>query len=44
MYIQRATLNGVELKEPRIPFKAIVNGGALVLEMGDTPNRDLWRK
>jgi predicted alpha-1,2-mannosidase len=44
VYIQRATLNGVELKEPRIPFKAIVNGGALVLEMGDTPNRDLWRK
>lgn len=44
IYIQRATLNGVELKEPRIPFSAVVNGGVLVLDMGDTPNLNLWIK
>lgn len=38
IYIQSARLNGKELKSPRISFKAIVNGGELVLEMGDRPN------
>lgn len=43
-YIQQATLNGVPLTQPRIPFSALVNGGVLQLEMGDTPNRTLWTK
>lgn len=43
-YIQRATLNGKPLTQPRIPFSALVNGGELLLEMGDTPNRELWIK
>lgn len=38
-YIQSATLNGLELKEPRIPFRKIVEGGRLVLEMGPEPSR-----
>lgn len=36
-YIKSARLNGRLLKELRIPFSAIVNGGKLVLEMTDTP-------
>lgn len=37
-YIQSATLNGLELREPRIPFRKIVEGGTLVLEMGPEPS------
>lgn len=36
-YIKSARLNGKLLKNLRIPFSAIVNGGKLVLEMTDTP-------
>lgn len=43
-YIRKATLNGKELKQPRIPFSALTNGGTLVLEMGDTPAYTLWAK
>jgi len=43
-YIQSATLNGQPLKEPRIPFNALVSGGRLVLKMGNTPNFSLWNK
>ena len=37
IYIQKAYLNGKELKQPRIPFAAIAAGGELILEMGDKP-------
>lgn len=43
-YIRKATLNGKELKSPRIPFSALANGGTLLLEMGDTPDYGLWTK
>lgn len=42
-YIQQATLNGKPIKEPRIPFSAVTKGGILILEMGDTPNYELWK-
>lgn len=43
-YIQQAYLNGKVLKQSRIPFSALVNGGTLVLEMGNKPNYELWIK
>lgn len=42
-YIQKALLNGKELKQPQIPFSVITEGGELILEMGNTPNFDLFR-
>lgn len=42
IYIQKAYLNGKELKQPRIPFVAIVSGGTLLLEMGDKPKFDCF--
>ena len=42
IYIQKAYLNGKELKQPRIPFAAIVSGGTLLLEMGDKPKFDCF--
>lgn len=38
-YIQKAFLNGKLLKEPRFPFRELVKGGKLLLEMGNTPNK-----
>ncbi len=43
-YIKSATLNGVKLKEPRIPFEAIKNGGKLVLIMDKDPNKCSWEQ
>ena len=37
VYVQSATLNGKKLDSAFIPFEEIVNGGTLVLEMGDEP-------
>ena len=37
-YIQSAQLNGKPLDRAWFPHSAIVNGGSLVLEMGDKPN------
>lgn len=42
MYIQQVYLNGKKLKEPKIPFSAIANGGHLLFEMGNTPNTSLF--
>jgi predicted alpha-1,2-mannosidase len=42
IYIQSAELNGRPLREPRIRFSDITNGGVLVLNMGETPNESLW--
>lgn len=42
-YVQRATLNGKRLTEPRIPFEAVKQGGHLVLEMGPAPAYDCYR-
>ena len=36
-YIRSARLNGKLLKNFRIPFSALVNGGRLELEMGNEP-------
>jgi len=37
-YIQSATLNGKKLDGPWLHHEDLVNGGKLVLEMGDKPN------
>jgi len=41
-YIKSATLNGVKLKAPRIPFEAIKNGGKLILVMDNDPGKCSW--
>lgn len=43
MYVQQIYLNGKKLKEPRIPFSAIAEGGHLLFEMGNTPNTSLFK-
>ena len=40
IYIQSATWNDNPLDKVRIPFKEIVAGGKLVLEMGPEPNKN----
>jgi len=39
-YIQRATLNGKAWDMPWFPHEELVNGGKLVLEMGDKANKN----
>ncbi len=39
-YIQSATLNGEEYTKSFLSHKDIMNGGELVFEMGETPNKD----
>ncbi|MGN0228657.1 MAG: GH92 family glycosyl hydrolase [Muribaculaceae bacterium] len=39
-YVQRYVLNGEPLKDLRIPFSAITNGGKLEVEMGAEPKDD----
>ncbi|MDR0506957.1 MAG: GH92 family glycosyl hydrolase [Dysgonamonadaceae bacterium] len=39
-YIQSAILNDKELKSFRFPASELLKGGSLVLEMGDTPNKN----
>jgi len=41
-YIKSATLNGVKLKAPRIPFEAIKNGRKLILVMDNDPGKCSW--
>jgi predicted alpha-1,2-mannosidase len=41
-YIQRATMNGEELKTPWFTHEQLMNGGNLVLEMGPKPNRSCF--
>jgi predicted alpha-1,2-mannosidase len=38
-YIQRARINGVELKSPWFSHRQLMNGGTLELEMGPKPNK-----
>lgn len=38
-YIQKALLNGKELKMPFLKHEDIINGGELILEMTDTPKK-----
>lgn len=38
-YIQRATMNGKELKTPFFTHEQLMSGGKLVLEMGPMPNK-----
>ena len=39
-YIQSAELNGEPLNKPWFEHKAVSNGGRLVLQMGDRPNKE----
>ena len=41
VYIQSASLNGMEFKKTWLLHEALVKGGKLVLQMGDKPNT-LW--
>jgi len=38
-YIQRARINGVELKSPWFTHRQLMNGGTVELEMGPKPNK-----
>jgi len=38
-YVQSATLNGKELKTFWFPASELLQGGELVLQMGDQPNK-----
>jgi predicted alpha-1,2-mannosidase len=38
-YIQSARLNGRELTRPVFSHKDLIDGGTLILEMGDEPNK-----
>jgi putative alpha-1,2-mannosidase len=38
-YVQKAILNGKELNTFHFPASELLKGGALVLEMGDQPNK-----
>ena len=38
-YIQKALLNGKELNTFHFPAVELLQGGSLILEMGDTPNK-----
>lgn len=40
IYVQRATLNGKELRSFRFPASELLGGGTLELEMGPEPNRE----
>ncbi len=41
-YIQSAILNGKELISWRFPQKELVKGGKLIIEMGNSPDKDLF--
>jgi putative alpha-1,2-mannosidase len=43
VYVQKVMLNGKELNRPYILHEEITNGGELVFEMGNQPNRNLYR-
>jgi putative alpha-1,2-mannosidase len=43
-YIQKLSLNGKELKEPRLRHEDIMNGGILEFEMGSKPIRNYFVK
>ncbi len=42
VYVQKVSLNGQELSRPYILHQEIVNGGELVFEMGNEPNKELY--
>ncbi len=44
MYVQKVSLNGIELNRPYIFHHEITNGGELIFEMGDTPNKELFTR
>lgn len=39
-YVQKLRLNGKELHDTHIPFKTVVNGGKLVIDMGSNPKNE----
>lgn len=39
VYIQSAQLNGITLNKPWVLHESVVNGGKLILNMGETPNK-----
>lgn len=44
IYIQKATLNGIPLTRSYITYNEIMAGGELILEMGNTPNKQFGSK
>jgi predicted alpha-1,2-mannosidase len=44
MYVQQVSLNGKTLNRPYIFHNEITNGGELVFEMGNLPNKELWKQ
>lgn len=42
-YIQSATLNGKPLTKAQIDDESVMNGGTLVLVLGDKPNKELFK-
>lgn len=40
LYIQSAQLNGIPLNKPWVLHENVVNGGKLILNMGDNPNKN----
>ncbi len=43
-YIQSAFLNGKKLNSWKFSYNELVNGGNLQLEMGNTPNKNIFKK
>ena len=44
VYIQSATWNGRQVKQPTILYKDIIEGGELILHLDDKPNKKNWIK
>jgi len=42
-YVQQVFLNGKKLERPWITHREIMNGGTLVFEMSEQPNKSLWK-
>jgi putative alpha-1,2-mannosidase len=42
-FIRSAKLNGKKLKTWKIPQKELINGGELILEMRETPNKKIFK-
>lgn len=43
VFVQKVSLNGQDLNRPYILHEEITNGGELIFEMGNTPNKELYK-
>jgi putative alpha-1,2-mannosidase len=43
IYIKSLSLNGKQLTQPFINHKDVADGGSLVFEMSDVPNKELFK-